>query len=155
MTDIRVLITGMGLITPLGSGVDRNWAALLKGETGIGELTLFPTANDLFFPVGEVTGSFASEGPPRTHQLALMAAEEAVEHTEGPPDAIIMGSTTGGMNRTEALLKEKELNHIFAPMDLMLFLKEIKKVKINDKWYVAEITKKIANLLDVLNVRIT
>ena len=109
MTDIRVLITGMGLITPLGSGVDRNWAALLKGETGIGELTLFPTANDLFFPVGEVTGSFASEGPPRTHQLALMAAEEAVEHTEGPPDAIIMGSTTGGMSRTEALLKEKQL----------------------------------------------
>ena len=110
MTDIRVLITGMGLITPLGSGVDRNWAALLKGETGIGELTLFPTANDLFFPVGEVTGSFASEGPPRTHQLALMAAEEAIEHTEGPPDAIVMGSTTGGMSRTEVLLKENQLS---------------------------------------------
>ncbi len=110
MTDIRVLIAGMGLVTPLGSGVDRNWAALLKGKTGIGELTLFPTANDLFFPVGEVTESFSPEGPPRTHQLALMAAEEAIEHTEGPPDAIVMGSTTGGMSRTEALLKEKQLN---------------------------------------------
>ncbi len=109
MTDIRVLITGMGLITPLGSGVDRNWTALLKGKTGIGELTLFPTAKDLFFPVGEVTKSFPPEGPPRTHQLALMAAEEAVEHTEGTPDAIIMGSTTGGMSRTEALLKKKQL----------------------------------------------
>ena len=110
MTDIRVLITGMGLITPLGSGVDRNWAALLKGKTGIGELTLFPTANDLFFPVGEVTESFSPEGPPRTHQLALMAAEEAIEHTEGPPDAIVMGSTTGGMSRTEVLLKENQLS---------------------------------------------
>lgn len=109
MTDIRVLITGMGLITPLGRGVDRNWTTLLKGKTGIGELTLFPTAKDLFFPVGEVTGSFSPEGPPRTHQLALMAAEEAIEHTKGTPDAIIMGSTTGGMSRTEALLKEKQL----------------------------------------------
>jgi 3-oxoacyl-(acyl-carrier-protein) synthase len=109
LTDIRVLIAGMGLITPLGSGVDRNWNALLKGKTGIGELTLFPTANDLFFPVGEVTESFSPEGPPRTHQLALMAAEEAIEHTEGPPDAIVMGSTTGGMSRTEALLNEKPL----------------------------------------------
>lgn len=110
MTDIRVLITGLGLITPLGRGVDRNWTALVKGKTGIGDLTLFPTANNLFFPVGEVTESFSPEGPPRTHQLALMAAEEAIKHTEGPPDAIVMGSTTGGMNRTEELLKEKQLD---------------------------------------------
>jgi len=110
LTDIRVLITGMGLITPLGSGVDRNWTALLKGKTGIGVLTLFPTANDLSFPVGQVTKSFPPEGPPRTHQLALMAAEEAIDHTIGPPDAIIMGSTTGGMSRTEELLKEKQLS---------------------------------------------
>jgi len=109
LTNIRVLIAGMGLITPLGSGVDRNWGALLKGKTGIGKLTLFPTAKDLFFPVGEVTEFFPPEGPPRTHQLALMAAEEAIGDTKGAPDAIIMGSTTGGMSRTEALLKEKQL----------------------------------------------
>ena len=100
----------MGLITPLGAGVDRNWTALLKGKTGMGELTLFPTADDLFFPVGEVTESISPEGPPRTHQLALIAAEEAIEHTEGPPDAIVMGSTTGGISRTETLLKENQLN---------------------------------------------
>ena len=108
MTSIRVLITGMGLITPLSKGVDRNWDALLKGKTGIGALTFFPTADDLFFPVGEVTEPFSPEGPPRTHQLALMAAKEALENTVGPVDAIVMGSTTGGMSRTEALLKEKE-----------------------------------------------
>ena len=96
MTGIRVLITGMGLITPLGRGVDRNWTALIKGKTGIGELTLFPTANDLFFPVGEVTESFSPKGPPRTHQLALMAAEEAIEHAEGPPMPLSWAVRPGG-----------------------------------------------------------
>ena len=108
MTDIRVVISGMGLMTPLGSGVGPNWHALLKGKTGIGKLTLFPTKKDLSFPVGEATESFSLKGPPRTHQMALMAAEEAIEHTIGPPDAIVMGCTTGGMSRTEALLKEKK-----------------------------------------------
>ena len=108
MTSVRVLIAGMGLITPLGNGVDRNWHALLKGNTGMGELTLFPTADDLAFPVGEVKEFFANEKIPRTHQLALIAAREAVEHAEGPPDAIVMGCITGGMSRTESLLKNQE-----------------------------------------------
>ena len=109
MTDIRVLIAGMGLITPVARGVAQNWAALEKSETGIGKLTLFPTAEDLSFPVGEVPGLFSPEGPPRTHQLALMAAEEAMAG-HSPPDAIVMGSTTGGMSRTEKLLKTKQLD---------------------------------------------
>ena len=100
----------MGLITPLARGVARNWAALEKGKTGIGKLTLFPTADDLSFPVGEVAASLSPEGPPRTHQLALMAAEEAMAHGEGAPDAIVMGSTTGGMSRTEELLKTEQLD---------------------------------------------
>jgi len=105
LTRIHVLIAGMGLVTPLGKGVDLNWRALLNGKTGMGELTLFPTADDLAFPVGEVKEFFANEKIPRTHQLALIAAREAVEHEEGPPDAIVMGCITGGMSRTEALLK--------------------------------------------------
>ena len=40
-------------------------------------------------------------------------------------------------------------------MDLIQFLKEIKKVNINDKWYIAEITKKSDDLLKVLNIPIT
>ncbi len=100
----------MGLVTPLGMGVELNWQALMRGDTGMDGLTLFPASDDLSFPVGEVTESLSSKGPPRTHQLALMAAQEAVQHSNGPPDAIIMGSTTGGMNRTEAFLKEKKLD---------------------------------------------
>ena len=110
MTDIRVFIAGMGLTTPVARGVARNWAALKKGKTGIGKLTLFPTAEDLSFPVGEVKEPLSPTGPPRTHQLALMAAEEAMAHGEGSPDAIVMGSTTGGMSRTEKLLKREPLD---------------------------------------------
>jgi 3-oxoacyl-(acyl-carrier-protein) synthase len=110
LTDIRVFIAGMGLITPVAKGVVRNWTALLKGKTGIGKLTLFPTTDDLSFPVGEVAESLSPTGPPRTHQLALMAAEEAMTHSSGAPDAIIMGSTTGGMSRTEVLLKANQFD---------------------------------------------
>ena len=108
MTDIRVIIAGMGLITPVAIGVAQNWAALERNETGIGKLTLFPTAADLSFPVGEVSGLGSPEGPPRTHRMALMAANEAMAGCNSPPDAIVMGTTTGGMSRTEKLLKARQ-----------------------------------------------
>ncbi len=37
----RVVITGMGLITPLGIGVEESWAALCAGQSGVGEITRF------------------------------------------------------------------------------------------------------------------
>jgi 3-oxoacyl-[acyl-carrier-protein] synthase II len=41
--DRRVLVTGMGMVTPLGVGKERFWNALCRGETGIREITSFPT----------------------------------------------------------------------------------------------------------------
>ena len=37
----RVVITGLGLITPLGIGMDDTWTALCKGQSGIAEITRF------------------------------------------------------------------------------------------------------------------
>src|SRR5512145_1029668 len=38
----RVVVTGVGLVTPLGTGVDKNWNALLAGRSGIRAITRFP-----------------------------------------------------------------------------------------------------------------
>ena len=43
--DRRVVITGFGLITPLGIGVDESWAALCSGKSGITEITRFDASD--------------------------------------------------------------------------------------------------------------
>jgi transposase len=53
------------------------------------------------------------------------------------------------------LLKSKELNSRYSPMDIIQFLKEVRKVKINDNWYNAEITRKSKDLLELIGVHIT
>jgi len=50
------------------------------------------------------------------------------------------------------LLKKEKLNKKYSPMDFLLFLSEIKKVKINNQWYDAEITKNTRELLQSLNI---
>jgi 3-oxoacyl-[acyl-carrier-protein] synthase II len=52
----RVVVTGLGVVSPVGSTVDSAWAAVLRGESGIGPLTRFDVSA---FPVrfgGEVRG---------------------------------------------------------------------------------------------------
>ncbi|HXR24300.1 MAG TPA: beta-ketoacyl-ACP synthase II [Candidatus Binataceae bacterium] len=43
--DRRVVVTGLGLITPLGIGVEKNWEALMAGRSGIGLITRFDTSD--------------------------------------------------------------------------------------------------------------
>ena len=97
----------MGIISPLGKGVPKTRAALQKSLTGIGPLTLFPTASNQPLPVGEAAGPIEDESLPRTHQLARLAADQAMAKSKERPDAVVMGVTTGGMLTTEALLKKK------------------------------------------------
>ena len=37
----RVVVTGVGLVTPLGTGVEKNWTALMAGRSGIAPITRF------------------------------------------------------------------------------------------------------------------
>src|SRR5712691_8250157 len=50
----RVVITGMGLVTPLGTGVQATWEALLKGASGIRRITGFDASDYPCRIAGEV-----------------------------------------------------------------------------------------------------
>jgi 3-oxoacyl-[acyl-carrier-protein] synthase II len=57
----RVVVTGMGIISPLGIGVEDNWSAIKNGVSGIGLIKSFDTKD---FPVkfaGEVKGFDAEQ----------------------------------------------------------------------------------------------
>jgi len=50
----RVVVTGIGLITPLGVGLEKSWHGLLEGESGIGGITQFDSASFATQIAGEV-----------------------------------------------------------------------------------------------------
>jgi 3-oxoacyl-(acyl-carrier-protein) synthase len=100
----------MGVVSPAGCGVSRLRDVIRRGEKKIGHLKIFPMSPNNRLPVGEVLGFVEKEGLPRTHQLALKAAREAMAECQDVPDAVVMGVTTGGMLRTEQCLKAGDLN---------------------------------------------
>jgi len=57
----RVVITGMGLITPLGIGLEENWKALCLGQSGIGPVSRFDTKECRTKIAGEVKNFIAAE----------------------------------------------------------------------------------------------
>jgi 3-oxoacyl-[acyl-carrier-protein] synthase II len=136
----RVVITGLGLVTPLGTGVEKTWNALCEGQTGIDRITRFNVDN---FPVqiaGEVKDFNAEEYIERKEikkmdlfiQYALaasvMAVEDAglaVEEKNAERVGVFVGSGIGGLPAIEKwhdILKEKGPNRItpfFIPMVLI------------------------------------
>jgi 3-oxoacyl-[acyl-carrier-protein] synthase II len=50
----RVVITGIGLVTPVGIGTSETWQALLTGQSGIGNISLFDASNFRVRIAGEV-----------------------------------------------------------------------------------------------------
>lgn len=50
----RVVVTGLGMVTPLGIGVEKTWEAICKGESGIGHITRFDTSDFPTKIAGEV-----------------------------------------------------------------------------------------------------
>ncbi|TKB10832.1 beta-ketoacyl-[acyl-carrier-protein] synthase family protein [Desulforhopalus sp. IMCC35007] len=104
-----VYITGSGIISSLGTGLVETETTLRQNRSAIQPLQLFPLLQGSPLPVGAVQDiDQASSLLPRTHRLAGIAAAQAMEGAEQPPEAIILGTTTGGILTTEQLLKSGE-----------------------------------------------
>ncbi len=121
----RVVVTGLGAITPLGSDVKSTWEKLLDGTSGIAEITSFDTSQHVVKIAGEVKGFRPEEKiPPKSARrldrcvlFALWSAIEAVEDakidfSKYDPDRIgvIIGSGIGGLQTWETEYT-KFINH--------------------------------------------
>lgn len=115
----KVFVTGAGIISATGTGIEATLSSLLDGKSGIGTITHLETEHKEF-PAGEVDMSNAElsrmldAGHPsdglRTVLLGIAAAKEAKETAaltdEDLKGAIfVSGTTVGGMDRTEAYFK--------------------------------------------------
>ncbi|MDM8557081.1 beta-ketoacyl-[acyl-carrier-protein] synthase family protein [Desulfococcaceae bacterium HSG7] len=104
----RVFVTGMGVISALGTGLPCLKASMEKNIRAIRPLRLFPSPQIEPLPVGEIETDWPNDDAiPRTHSLALISAREALADTQSVPDAVVIGVTTGGMLKTETLLKNE------------------------------------------------
>src|SRR5690349_5728599 len=113
---MRVVVTGMGVVSPIGIGVDQFWSAAVKGVSGIKRITSFDASSRRSQIAGEVTdfdpSTFLSqkyiEQTDRFTQLALLAARLALEDAGGL-DAyesrrigVSIGSGMGGFSTFES-----------------------------------------------------
>lgn len=117
----RVVITGMGVISPLGNTVDQFWRRLSAGESGVSPITSFDTARYKSKIAGQVK-DFDPEGRfgrkearrmDRFTQFALAAAEDAwadsglqLEQIDRERLGVYVGSGVGGIH---TLMEQAEL----------------------------------------------
>ena len=112
----RVVVTGIGLVSPLGTGTDKNWQALLRGESGIAPLTRFDVSRHATRFGGEVKDfdplAFIDKKEVRKMDLfirfGLAAAELAVADSgldraafQSDRAGVYVGSGIGGLGSIE------------------------------------------------------
>ncbi|MFO0548869.1 MAG: beta-ketoacyl-[acyl-carrier-protein] synthase family protein [Polyangiaceae bacterium] len=106
----RVVVTGVGMISPLGSDAPSSLARLWAGDRGIGPLTLFELKNPRSKLAAEAVGLDMGTVAARTDAMAIQAAREALRDAGLDPAAtpihLVVGGTTAGMFETEELLTQ-------------------------------------------------
>jgi 3-oxoacyl-[acyl-carrier-protein] synthase II len=129
----RVVVTGLGLVTPLADGVEESWSRILAGQSGAGPITGFDASQLVTqyaceVPLGDGTdGTFnaAKYMEPKEQRkvdtfilFGMAAAQQAVEDSGWMPQddeslertGVLIGSGIGGLNsiaNTAIMMKEK------------------------------------------------
>lgn len=126
MSERRVVITGMGVVSPVGNDVPTFWDSLIHGKSGIGKVTLFDTTGYECHIGGEAKGFEPARyfkqpkdarRSDRYIQLAVAASKMALEDSGADLDkldrsrfGVMVGSGIGGLetleNQHEVLLKK-------------------------------------------------
>ena len=137
----------MGMVTPLGSGVDHNWSQIIAGKSGISRIEGFDVSDISCQIAGQVPGTDAVGGldldnwiDPREQrkqdrfiQLGLVAACQAIEDSDWKPQdresqnrtGVMIGSGIGGLEsivKTDQLVREKgprRISPFFIPSALI------------------------------------
>ena len=133
----RVVITGLGLVTPLGIGVDETWTDLCKGQSGISEITRFDASGFDTKIAGEVKNfhskDFLSKKEAKRTQLFIayavaasrMALEDSgltIDKTNENRVGVLTGCGLGGLHlleQTTVVLQKKgpkRVTPFFIPM---------------------------------------
>lgn len=129
----RVVVTGLGLVTPLADGVEKSWERILEGQSGAGPITGFDASRVITkyaceVPLGDGTdGTFNADTylAPKDQRkvdtfilFGLAAAQQAIEDAGWTPDdreslertGVLIGSGIGGLNsiaNTAVMMAEK------------------------------------------------
>ena len=136
----RVVVTGMGMVTPLGSGVDHNWSQIIAGKSGITRIEGFDVSDIACQIAGQVPGADVAGGlnlddwidsreqrkQDRFIQLGLVAACQAIEDSDWKPQdresqcrtGVMIGSGIGGL---ESIVKTDQLMHEKGPRRISPF----------------------------------
>jgi len=133
----RVVVTGLGLVTPLGIGVEESWRNLCAGKSGVGEITRFDASDFQTKIAAEVKGFNAEDFLPkkdakRTERFiafaiaaARMALEDSglvIDSTNSHRIGVITGCGLGGLgileSTCETLAKRgpRRVSPFFIPM---------------------------------------
>jgi 3-oxoacyl-[acyl-carrier-protein] synthase II len=133
----RVVVTGMGLVSPVGIGIEENWSNLISGKSGIGPITRFDSSAFATHIAGEVKNFHPEEFINKKElrkmdpflQFALVAAHYAMEDAKlkiapeiSSRVGVVMGCGLGGLltiEESHKLILEagpKKVSPFFIPM---------------------------------------
>jgi len=148
----RVVVTGMGVITPLGNTVQEYWDGLLKGKSGAGPITYFDASDyDTRF-AAQVKGFEPTKYMDRKlvqrsdlfTQYALAASEQALadaglvlENTNREMVGVIVGSGIGGMwtyHKQQETLFETKGPHRISPFFIPMMIADIAPGRISMRY---------------------